>query len=46
MGRDGRAVAVISVMLAVCAVVASGSPSGVLFLCVFAGAAVCLFRER
>ena len=46
MGRDGKAIAVISAMFGVFAVVASGTPSGIMFMCLFVGAAICLFRER
>jgi hypothetical protein len=46
MGRDGKAVVAISAMFGVCAVVASGSASGVFFACLFIAGAICLFRER
>ena len=46
MQRDVMAVAVISVMLGVFAVIVSGTPSGAFFVCLFIGGAICLFRER
>jgi hypothetical protein len=46
MGRDIKGVAVVSMIFGLFAVVASGTPSGIMFMCLFVGAAICLFRER
>jgi hypothetical protein len=46
MGRDVRGVAIISLLVGVFAVIVSGSPSGILFMGLFIGGAICLFRER